>query len=64
MTTNIDYEGYDNEAFLYNDNKNEKMFKKGLICDSDGNLICILSAPPVCCILVLLYLVLYFRYFE
>ena len=41
MTTTIDYEGYNNEAFLYNDNKNETMFKKGLICDSDGQLICI-----------------------
>ena len=47
MTTNIDYEGYDNEAFLYNDNKNEKMFKKGLICDSDGNLICIGEIVPM-----------------
>ena len=47
MTTNIDYEGYDNEAFLYNDNKNEKMFKKGLICDSDGNLICIGEIVPI-----------------
>ena len=47
MTTNMDYEGYDNEAFLYNDNKTEKMFKKGLICESDGNLICIGEIVPM-----------------
>ena len=41
MTTTIDYEGYNNEAFLYIDNRNETTFKKGLICDSDGQLICI-----------------------
>ena len=40
MTT-IDYEGFDNEAFLYIDNKSEAMFKKGLICNSDGELVCI-----------------------
>jgi len=46
-TTTIDYEGFDNEAFLYIDNKNETMFKKGLICDSDGQLVCIGEIVPL-----------------
>ncbi len=46
MTT-IDYETFDNEAFLYIDNKNETMFKKGLICDSDGKLVCIGEIVPM-----------------
>ena len=46
-TTTIDYEGYDNEAFLYIDNQNETTFKKGLICDSDGQLVCIGEIVPL-----------------
>ena len=47
MTTTIDYEGFDNEAFLYIDNRNETTFKKGLICDSDGQLVCIGEIVPL-----------------
>ena len=46
-TTTIDYEAFDNEAFLYIDNQHETTFKKGLICDSDGNLICIGEIVPI-----------------
>jgi hypothetical protein len=46
-TTNIDIETFDNEAFLYIDNQNETIFKKGLICDSDGHLVCIGEIVPI-----------------
>ena len=46
-TTNTDIETFDNEAFLYIDNQSETIFKKGLICDSDGQLVCIGDIVPI-----------------
>ena len=48
-------EGYDNEGFLYINNRHGSQnkeddnitFKKGLICDSDGNLVCLGEIVPI-----------------